>query len=103
VGNVSIKYQIFRYEDMARDPASFASSMYRFVGLLRPESLGKMIDEHINKPTDRKEDPYTTYRSSSTVALNAWKEELTAEQIGIVENSCRKVLSALGEKFVVAQ
>lgn len=91
------RYRLFRYEDLARDMITFAAELYRFVELEVPPTLDVMIYQHTNSSNgDRRFNPYGTYRQNASVAVNAWRQELSPSIAHTVGTVCGDVLDKLG-------
>jgi hypothetical protein len=75
------QYHDLRYEDLVREPTITGERLLDFLGIQRDASRTRMLDQA---------------RGAHTASVEAWKEELSAEQLQTVEEEAGTLLQALG-------
>ncbi|MET0087464.1 MAG: sulfotransferase [Sedimenticola sp.] len=78
--------RILRYEDMCRDPLQTAQDYFTFCGLDWSEQTASFLGTSTSKTN---QSYYSVYKNPE-VAANKWREELSTEQIDLIEGVVKK-------------
>ncbi len=82
------------YENLAAHPQETAERIYEFIGHTIPQSVVTWLDQN-TREKGQHPNPYGTKRNS-TARKAAWKTELDADELRMIESVCKDALDKLG-------
>ncbi len=83
------------YESLAAQPHETAEKIYEFIGHVILQNVTKWLVHNTRVKKKKKFNPFTT-RRNSTARKAAWKTELAAADLRVIENICKDTLDKLG-------
>ncbi len=83
------------YESLAAQPQETAEKIYEFIGHVIPQSVTTWLAHNTQAKQKRKLNPFST-RRNSTARKAAWKTELDADDLHVIENICKNTFDKLG-------
>ena len=86
-------YRLIRFEDLARNPLSMVSELYKFVGIEMLDTIKKWLHETTKAGNARKR-AFGTIRDSKKVVAS-WRTKMSSEKVRVVEKYCRRVMLQL--------
>ena len=90
-------YRLIRFEDLAQDPLSSVSELYKFTGIKMLDTIKKWLN-HTTSSVNGDKSAYSTVRDSKQVLSN-WRTNLNTATVQIVENYCGRVMRQLDYKL----
>ena len=101
--NLTHRYKLVLYKQIAEDSLGTAKDIYRFAGFEMPPEIEKWIIETTNPSKVQLEralkNPYSPVRKASGNA-DKWKNDYFFERNRVIENECKIVMDLLGLKEV---
>ena len=89
-------YKLVKFEDLFQDLENVTRNLYRFAGIPFKKEVLNWIEMNTQaRNISDQEDPYSTLRNSSAV-LNKWKQELSKDDLEVIERHCAPVIGLLG-------
>lgn len=86
-------YRLIRFEDLAGNPFSMVSELYKFVGMEMSDEVKQWLYE-ATKAGNAHKGAYETIRDPKEV-LEKWKKKMSPAQVKIVEDHCARVIIQL--------
>ena len=101
--NLTHRYKLVLYKQIAEDPLGTAKDIYRFAGFEMPLEVEKWITETTEPSKDKLEEalknPYSTVRKASGNA-DKWQNDEFFERNRVIEKECKTLMDLLGLKEV---
>lgn len=89
-----------KYEDLARDPMAEAKKLFAQLDIPFSSSVSRFLRTHTKARASKGEEPYSTYRSNSTLTANQWMKKLNATEIQSAQTQCQAILKRLNYPFI---
>ncbi|XP_078356060.1 carbohydrate sulfotransferase 5-like [Oculina patagonica] len=86
-------YRLIRFEDIARDPLSAASELFKFTGIEMFDTVMKWLN-HTTRSVNGHKSAYSTSRDTKQV-VSSWRTKMSSATVQIVENYCGRVMRQL--------
>ncbi|KAK3590733.1 hypothetical protein CHS0354_030968 [Potamilus streckersoni] len=86
---------ILRYEDLAENPVSIASKLYKFIGIQMP----KVVEEYIKEKTSggkEKKCMLCTQKANSSETASKWRTKIDLRYMKLIDHVCEKLYEAAG-------
>jgi len=88
-------YLQIRYEDLSLKPIEVAAKIYDFVGLEFVDEMRTWINLNTRADSSQRKTPYSTNRNSAATS-EAWRTQLTLDQVKDVQKSCMSAMNYFG-------
>ena len=86
-------YRLIRFEDLAQDPLSAASELYKFTGIKMLDTIKKWLNNTTTSVNGHKS-AFSTVRDSKQI-ISKWRTKMSSATVQIVENYCGRVMGHL--------
>ncbi|XP_078355232.1 carbohydrate sulfotransferase 5-like [Oculina patagonica] len=86
-------YRLIRFEDLAQDPLSAASELFKFTGIEMFDTVMKWLN-HTTRSVNGHKSAYSTSRDSKQV-VSSWRTKMSSATVQIVEIYCGRVMRQL--------
>lgn len=86
-----------RYEDISLDPMTQAKQLFNSINIDFSPSVSRFLRTHTkaHKRKGPKNDPYSTYRTNSSLTAMQWTKELNNTELEFAQEVCEDVLERL--------
>ncbi|XP_029440668.1 carbohydrate sulfotransferase 5-like [Rhinatrema bivittatum] len=93
------RYLLVRYEDLAKDPLSYAASLFEYASLsLSPRMVAWV--HHNTHPGVHRNQGFLMYSKDAKVVSQYWREKLSFQKAKQVQEICRQAMNIFGYQFI---